>query len=1113
MTVMTGARAYEVDGAASDALHFVQAACDPQRSVVVEACAGSGKTWLLVARMLRLLLDGADASELLAITFTRKAAQEMRERLLQLLRQLALAPREQALALLAERGIPPEDCAAALPAARSLYGSVLASPHGLSVDTFHSWFARLIQIAPLAAGVPHGYALAESAGELQLEAYRRFMRELNRPERHAARQALMRLYEMVGDWQGKKLLDAFIDKRAEWWAATQQAAGFPLQRLEQLCGEDGRSDARLGLWQDKALCARIMAIAHLLGQGTASNQQRAREIEAAMTAGAGIDCFDALCNAFLDAKGKHRKNTKTAALSAAIEAHCGEGGQAWFDAEFEAVGDALLHLRRRCQESRVLALNAALFEAGQVLLECYEAVKTERRVFDFSDLEWHAYRLLADEDHAAYLQSRLDARYRHILLDEFQDTNPLQWCIVRAWLNAYGDDGHKPSVFIVGDPKQSIYRFRRAEPRVFSAARDLLHEGGAVLLRTSQTRRNARRIVTALNDCFAGNALYQPQTTVGEDGGEIWRLPLVQLAVPARAKGQVPVMSMRDPMNEPRVDEEDARRLDEGRGIAHAILQARQHLQQRDGRLPPWSDVMLLVKKRTYLTAYQSALREAGIPFVSGRRGGLLQSLEVSDLIALLHFLATPADNRALAHALKSPLFSASDEDLVQLAERKEGSWWTRLRQLPPQACSAPLRRARDLLAAWMEKAPCLPVHDLLDTILHAGEVMARYASASTPTLRSQTIGNIEAFVELALNLDAGRFPSLPKFIAAMDALRREPDNDAPDEAAVDAGIDAVRILTIHSAKGLEAPIVVLADANHSDPAREDCGILCDWPQDAMAPTHFSCFARKDERGAARDALFEAEEKFRWQEDWNLLYVAATRAKSMLIVSGVAGARGAMPDGCLEGSWYHRLLAVPEKKLETKPAVKPDATHGNIDRDIAASSLQTPLFTISLFDPPRLPVLPARAFSNAAIDEGIALHALLERVTGHEASTWPIDLPDHDRVARWLGCPAPLARTVRAQARRILDTPSLERFFNPACFLEAHNELDVMCAGELLRFDRIVIFDSEAWVLDYKRNLTESERGRYAEQLRRYRHAAQQVYAGLNIRTAVLTADGGFHEL
>ena len=1089
-------RAYEVDGASADPQQFIGIACDPRRSVVVEACAGSGKTWLLVARMLRLLLAGAAPSEMLAITFTRKAAQEMRERLLQLLRELALQSDAEVCALLQERGVAQQELASTLPRARSLYQRVLSSSQSLSIDTFHSWFARLIQIAPLASGVPHGYALSENTGELTTEAYGRLMQGMNQSDQAEVKAALLRLYDLLGDWNTKKLLDAFLGKRAELWAATQ--SGEPLEWLKELCGEDGERDARLSLWDDLKLCTRLQNIASLLGQGAKRNQERAVQIESALTAGAGLDNFARLLNQFCDDKGSPRGNDhRRGKLLQAIEQNLGENAGDTFEREFNALAESLLQLQRRSFEPTVLAFNEALFTVGAAYIEHYQALKEEQRVFDFADLEWQAYRLLTNEEHAAYLHSRLDSRYKHILLDEFQDTNPLQWNIVRAWLNAYGADAAPPSMFIVGDPKQSIYRFRRAEPRVFDAAREMLAAQGAAVLRTNQTRRNAGAIVDLLNASFGANPIYSAQTTLATQSGAVWRLPLIRQAKSEAVESLL--FTMRDPLNDAREEEEDARRLDEGRAVAQAILQAQRERTQKIGRVTAWSDIMLLVKKRAHLSAYESALREAGIPFVSDKRGGLLESLEVLDLIALLTFLITPGDNRALAHVLKSPLIGASDDDLIALAQRAEADWWLRIRGAVQDGATPALQRAADLLERWLHAAPRLPVHDLLDLILHQGRLVARYAQAAPPAARKQVIGNIEAFTELALNLDAGRYPSLPKFIEALRALQNGSDNDAPDEANIDAAADAVRILTIHSAKGLEAPVVVLLDANHSEPARDDAGILCDWPQDAAAPTHFSAFARKGERGVARDGLFQAEEKFKAQEDWNLLYVGATRAKELLIVSGVAGAKNARPDGVVEGSWYARLQIEQDMDCET------------VTRSAQAAHEES--FMLSLFEPPPLAaaaVQVAQAVS-AAIDEGIALHALLERLT--QAHAWPIVVPAAQTIAQWLPCAAALAAVVRAQAVTILAQPALERFYNPALYRLAHNELEVMAEQGMLRFDRVVVFEDAVWILDYKRNLLDSERADYEAQLASYRAAVQTVFFGKSLKTALITADGRLWEL
>lgn len=252
----------------------------------------------------------------------------------------------------------------------------------------------------------------------------------------------------------------------------------------------------------------------------------------------------------------------------------------------------------------------------------------------------------------------------------------------------------------------------------------------------------------------------------------------------------------------------------------------------------------------------------------------------------------------------------------------------------------------------------------------------------------------------------------------------------------------------------------------------------------------------------ARDALFAAEERFKQQEDWNLLYVAATRAKEILIVSGVAGARGALEDGSIAGSWYHRLQAVPVL-LEVEAGMAGDGS-----ASAAADEFSIPIFNPALFEETDRIAPPLHTLE---IDEGVALHTLLERLT--QGPAWPVAVPDAAQIVRWLRCPPAIAQTIRERALLILSQPALERFFNPAHFRSARNEMEVVDGNALMRFDRTVVYEDEVWVLDYKRDLLESERAAYYDQLSRYCSAAQRVFPGKAIRAALITADGRFWEV
>ncbi|WMW82115.1 UvrD-helicase domain-containing protein [Undibacterium cyanobacteriorum] len=1250
--VASVAKAYECNGQAIDAMNFTRSACDPSLSVVVEACAGSGKTWLLVARMLRLLLSGAEPSELLAITFTRKAAQEMRHRLMELLRELALSDHAQASQILIDRGVSETEVEANLVRARGLYESLLNHPQGLAMDTFHSWFGRLLQLAPLASGVPQGFQLLEATGQLQREAWRQLLNRVGLAEKeneadegignisgrreHATenqgrgesssgtqiRQAMLFLFDALGDHSTKQLLDAFLAKRAEWWAISCEHSQVPdaqlvLDHLEDVLGEDAHRDARLQLWDDQALLQEIAQFARCLGKGGSLNQERARQLETLVTTAQqmqsqgevpGLELFAALANEFYDDKGAPRRNGKVKSFVAALTEHFGAGvGDPLeaFNAAFNRVAAVIQDYARRAQEIDVLQINRALFLVGQAYLDEYQDIKAAQGALDFSDLEWQAYRLLSREEFAAYLLGRLDARYKHILLDEFQDTNPLQWNIVRSWLDAYGADHQRPTVFVVGDPKQSIYRFRRADPRVFMAAQEMLAQQGAIVLKTNQTRRNAPVVIEALNRAMYSNQLYSPQTTLSAQDGSVLRLPLVKDVEEAgvgdqdQVSGQdenqdenqdnkqdqdsAPSDAIRRPLTTPAEESENLSRYQEGQQVARLLCELKQQhqLQQkvsqeqgRDGSDWRWSDVMLLVRRRSYLSSYERALREVGIPFVSNRRGGLLQTLEIMDLMALLNFLMTPSDNRALAHILKSPIFACSDGDLMMLAMRGEATWWQRLsaslsasvheasdavesvsEQLAQQQHSQhpQLVRAHDLLQKWMQAAHDLPVHDLLDTILHQGDVLARYAELNSASERDQVRGNILGFVELALNLDGGRYPSLPKFIASIAEYDKLAENESPDESNVVSGLDAVQILTIHSAKGLEAKIVVMLDANHSDASDDHVGVLCAWPLRDGEAKHFSIFGRRDQRGKARDALFKAEADQASQENLNLLYVAVTRAKQMLVISGVANAKksdGEVP-GLTEGSWYQAFMEIPEVSLIADTVVGEGAA-----KSAAGFSLeQATQFEFEDFTPPNLALpisagqtvasstdyvrqfedgLARDAFANDTSNsdatrtdqpseaqvEGIALHALMERMTANPATaSWSEIMPSAEVIAQWLPCPSPIASVVRKQALSILQSPALTAFFDRSRLTVARNEMDIIFAGQLLRLDRLVVFRAndpqyadEVWILDYKRQLLASERADYQAQLATYRQAVAAVYPHRKIRSALILTDGCLHE-
>lgn len=1175
------ANAYLRDGLPVAESEFTRAACDPSRSVVVEACAGSGKTWLLVARLVRLLLAGAQPHEILAITFTRKAAEEMRERLLEVLSELASAGDDAVIEALTMRGLTPDAARDALPRARQLHAQVLASPGRMAIDTFHGWFGTLLRGAPLSSGIVPGAMLREDALRMKREAWAPFWRALASPQYEDLRAAYAELVDAIGEFQTRALLDRMFHARSEWWALREDG-GDPAAKLAADLGDDAVTDVLAEALCDEDWLDDCQQLASLLGTGGKTEQGHASALGAGLEAirawqaagrlpgASAADAFGHLRAAFFTQAGKPRSLRRTAAL---VKAAGGEGAVEDLLARHADHCARLDRIAARRCEAAVLAVNLALYKLGDALLDRYQQYKSEARAMDFADLEWLAARLMSDEETATYLQVRLDARYRHLLLDEFQDTNPLQWRILQGWLAGYQGLAERPTVFLVGDPKQSIYRFRRADARLFGTASAMLEaEFGATVLRTNRTRRNRPEVLDWVNAVFdAGRAegrypLYETQTTaLDTPGGPVWQLPLVEAeevagnAEDAGDAGEVSdATGHRDTLREPRTALGDSLRFEEGRRVAAWLHHIRDNIPVQDGktqRRACWRDMQLLVRRKSHLADYERAFREAGIPCLSPRRGGLLATLEALDISALLAFLMTPESDLDLAHVLKSPIVGASDDDLLLLAgaEATRG-WWARIEAtgLPPEVSDA-VRGGVARLRAWLALAPHKPVHDLIDRIYHEGEIRRRYAESAPAAIREQVLANLDAFLKLSLDLDGGRYPSLPKFIDELQEIRRGDEDESPDEGGMgesveegeaepetdgDSQLDAVHILTVHAAKGLEAPFVVLLDANHSDPAPDRAGILVDWPPSARVPTHFSAYGKQAERGLARQPMFDAEAALAERENWNLLYVAMTRARQGLIVSGVKGRASKEKEqnaSEIAGSWYVRLAAAGVG--EAVDAYPDAATHAEADMRAMTGAPGERIRYTDFRERFRDAVTPISAeeaamaglgdedgeeegivFDAAAARHGELVHALLERITRYPQAFGSV--PDADTVLRWFpatGAGAPGAREqwheqivlAVSEAAAMLKAPALRPLLFPDAAVSARNEVELYDArGRLLRIDRLVEFEDRVVIVDYKLRLLPQEHAAYGAQLARYVAAITPMFPGKRIEAGVATAEG-----
>ncbi len=1089
--------AYEINGQRVPREAFYAVACDPRRSVAVEACAGAGKTWMLVSRILRALLDGAQPHEILAITFTKKAAGEMRERLHQWLEEFAHADEAKLQQELVNRGVAPADASALAAPLKGLYRQLLTSGRPVQIRTFHSWFAALLRTAPLGVmeqlGLPARHELLEDDSEAVAKVWRRFHDVVaDDPEARRDYEASIAAH---GRSQTLKALLSALSKRVEFdLADAQGVVEASVQPWQAVFPEFGGADTPEGLLAAPGpVRDTLMEAAGLLGRATQpSFSALGSQLEQALAAGD----WDAAVGALITGTGTPRKFSDKLVGLADIRA-----AQALIERLIAAKvqHDGWLHHQRMARLARILIAE-------------YAALKREEGWVDMNDVERAALVMLSDPVLSGWVQERLDARVRHLLVDEFQDTNPLQWQALHGWLSGYTGAGNAPGVFIVGDPKQSIYRFRRAEPQVFRAAQRFVVDGlGGALLGCDHTRRNTPAVLGAMNEAMnAAQAQgeyegFRTHTTESASGGRVLHLPPVARTVPAAPGPEAAAEAedgWRDSLTVPR-------ELPEERLVALECRQAARWLARRieDG-LPP-QDIMVLARKRDRLSAMQDELRLLGIPSQQPEKTDLGQTPEVQDLVALLDALVTPTHDLSLARALKSPLFSVPDEALVELALRArqvqageaggrgEGGGepghrgharpWLELLQDEAWNPPAPLQGVGAVLARWKRWVDRMPPHDALDAIFHDGDVLARYAQATPPALREATLANLRALLGAALSVGGGRYATPYAFVRAMRA--------GGVRAPAVAEEQAVRLLTVHGAKGLEAPLVLMLDTDGAPARAETMGVILDWPGEAQAPQRFAFIASEGEPPTCCLPALAAEKQARQREELNALYVAMTRARSELVVSSVT------PRTSSPGSWWRRVqpLCEPVSLDDLAPAA---AAHADPHAPCWLPVVPAP--TTPLAKPDKDDVLLAH--EEGASRYGQALHRLLE--------CWPVHgerLPPAlmQRIAREHGLVGGALSDAAVMAGRILRGEGAWAW-DAQVVDWVGNEVELHHEGALLRLDRLVRRrdDGAWWVLDYKSAWQPEQDGELVAQLRRYRRAVEAAHPGAPVRTAFLTGQG-----
>ncbi|MBR0681217.1 double-strand break repair helicase AddA [Roseomonas eburnea] len=1090
--------------------HAQSRASDPAASAWVEASAGSGKTKLLTDRVLRLLLAGVEPGRILCLTFTKAAAAQMATRLAKALGGWATDEDGKLAATLATLTgrAPGED---ELRAARALFVRVLEQPGGMRISTIHAFAQSLLRAFPLEAGLAPQFAVVEDQEARAMLAREREAVLAGAPDRAA----LAHLARLVPPDRFAEVLGTLAQSRGRLLKAVdsrQGLAGFEAALAHTLGLRVGQATEDAVL---RAACALeeapLIAAARALGRSgnEKTDQRNAAAMIAWLTADqdARIARWDEWRRIFVTGDNTVRKTLVTGDKRIA-------GDYATILAAMQDEGERIVGVENARAATRVLAATMALLAIGTPVLKRYEAAKNRAGMLDYDDLIAGAQRLLEDPG-SAWVLFKLDGGLDHVLLDEAQDSNPDQWGIVRALTGEFfaGEGAREQgrTIFAVGDVKQSIYGFQGADAEGFS--RERTHYGAVVPQAGLDFRpvpldvsfRSTAPVLALVDAVFAEGAaregVVEPGATLrhyadraGQAGSvELW--PLLQVAEaeapPAWAPPDAPVDGEGAAQRLATLIAARIRHM-----LDHETLPARvekgREAEQPNGRPVRPGDILVLVRTRArggFVASLVRALKDLRIPVGGVDRMVLAEQVAVQDLLALADVLLLPDDDLSLAALLKSPLVGLSEEELYDLAQPRTASLWMAL--AAHRGAESRLGRVAGWITALLGRADLATPHALFAAVLGGpGPLDSRAGRARMlARLGPDAADPMDEFLAAALEHERSHPPSLQGFVHRLRGGGAEVKREAEG-----AG-NAVRIMTVHGAKGLQAPIVILPDTTGAPPDRATLRwIEDDLPAWAPKQEGFAAPALATRRQQDRDN--EAKEQHR------LLYVALTRAEDRLVVCGWQGKKE-VPPGC----WY-RLVEQGFARLDGAAESPFDGPHDPFPAEATMRRLDgAQAAAPKAEDPPRAPAAAAalpewarRPAPPEAPEGAVAPSALPGEEETPAAPPRPSDdprglrfrrgrlvhallqhLPDHppghrDDVARRFlarpghGLDAGEQAAVLEEVAALLREPLVAAALGPGSLAEA--PLAGRVGGRLIagQVDRLLVEPDRVLVLDYKTN-------------------------------------------
>lgn len=1137
----------------SDTANSQARAADPQNSAWVSANAGSGKTHVLAQRVIRLLLNGTDPSKILCLTYTRAAAANMSNRVFSTLSDwTVLGDVELAAKIEALEGRRPDRDT--MRRARRLFAEALETPGGLKIQTIHAFCESVLHQFPLEANIPAHFEMLDSQMEASLFATaRREMISGTTAGNADLADAFATVLERGGEAGLDALLGEIVRKRdglRQFLDAVGRDGFQPL--FDEFHFQPGQSA--------EGLAASVWPLPGFLpdyfsGFAQAAEATDARSVlnnilpyaRQAFAESDPVRRLQLLARAFLKTDGDPYDPSK--AFKKALTDRLPDLAERYLSAS-----SAIIETVDRLALFRMLEGTAAALTIADWLIARYEVLKRSRGFLDFNDLITRTVNLLARPDAGPWVQYKLDQGIDHILLDEAQDTSPDQWEVVKRlaeeFFAGFGarDRVHR-TVFAVGDEKQSIYSFQGAAPDSFADSRLLFAgrvrdaEASFADLKLTWSFRSTDDVLAAVDRVFADPIV---RRGISHDPD-----PLSHKAIRTDAPGYVEVWPSigADVVDEPddwtqAIDHAHAPAVRVAENVAATIagwIGKGEIIEGRGKRLRP-GDVLVLVRKRdSFVHALTRALKRRDIPVAGADRLSLPGHIAVKDLIALGHLLIQPQDDLSLAAVLRSPIFDLPEETLFTLAAQR----------LPGLSLAASLRQhATDdealakvvaQLDLWADEAAFRPVFEFYAGLLARDGVRRKMIARLGPEA-----GDIlDEFLSFCLAEERTGLPGLEAFLSTLE-------NAGPEiKREMDQTRDEVRVMTVHAAKGLEAPVVFLVDGGSAPFSDQHLPRLM--PFDGSGRNFdgkgylwrsASDVANGFSKAAAARARELADDEYR-----RLLYVGMTRAEDRLIVCGYHGKRA--PN---TGTWHsivsRALIGAPESEQRPHPSggepvhrfhvTKLPPVAPGTDEQARQANAFGPL-PVTLFRPlppfedlPRplspsgasalidegkeavvdkaSPVLDAEAEPGFAVLRGLALHKLLQMLPGlaeggREGAA--------ERYLARTGAEWPPSEREKALASviAILADPRLGQLFAPSSRAEVAimGSLEVRGKKRSIsgKIDRLAVTADTVSIVDYKTNrpapasLAEVPSA-YLLQLALYRALLQPLYPGREVKAALL---------